>query len=152
MAPATLDAERIPGRYSVPAAIMCSLEVLAGVIWANSVVARAIWGAIFATFAVVMYWHFRRQFRKTLTSRLPLRGLKGWLLTLPSGLMILACLASALAALGLTAGVVAMLHDRPAALVLAGFPVVTVAAWADAAAWLELRRWQDSVGGNSADR
>jgi hypothetical protein len=137
---ARLDVERIPGRYSVPAGIICSLEALLGVVWAGSVEGRAISGVIFAALAAAMYWTFRRRFRKTLAKPLPRRGLKHWLLTLPGRLMVLAYLAYALALLGVTAGVIAMLHDRPAGFMLGACPAVMAGAWADAAAWLELRR------------
>lgn len=142
MAQSTLDAERVPGWYSVTVAIGCGLWVtLMAVVTHGSAVTRGIVGVVFVFIAAGLFWVFRVSFRRVLAKPLPRRGLTRWLTVQPVWLMVLACLGYGLALpLGVVAVVSSVESVPVAGFVLGAGPVCVLAGWAQAAGWLELQR------------
>jgi hypothetical protein len=147
MAAVTSHVGRIPWWYSLVAGIFCcSWVTLVVVALHGSAVVRGIFGVLFALLAAGSFWGSRVTFRRALARPLPRHAPGRWLVSLPGWLMVLVYLGYRLVVLGLIAVVLGVLFvRRPDGFLLGAGPVVVIAASAQAVAWLELRRRQDSL-------
>jgi hypothetical protein len=145
MPPSTLDAERIPRWFSVTIAVGCCLSVaLFAAITHGSALAREIVAVVSALVAAGMFWICRFNFRKLLAKQLPRRGPAHWLTTQPIPMMVLAYLAYVLAVVAIGAAAWSIAHLPVAGFLVGASPVFALVATTQIAAWLELRRRQDS--------
>jgi hypothetical protein len=146
VAPSTLGPECVPRWYSVTVAVGCCLWVtVMAAVTHGGAAARGIVGVVSACIAAGLFLVCRVNFRKLLAKPLPRRGLMCWLTAQPVWLMVLAYLAFGFAApLAVAAVVFSIAHLPVAGFLLGPAPVCVLAAWAQVAAWLELRRRQDA--------
>jgi hypothetical protein len=125
---------------------------LGGCLWVAEIVAvmhggalaRGIVAVIFALLTFCLFWICRASFRRLLARPLPRRGPGRWLTTQPVSMMVLGYLAYVLA-LMLAVGVFYSITHMPAAPFFFGAgPICLLGALPQIAAWLELRRRQDT--------
>lgn len=136
----------IPRWFAATLGVCLGGYVIGGVaVTHGSAVVRVVYGTVVAVVAAGLSWACRRQFRTVLAKPLPRRGPGRWMVTLPTGLMVAAKLACALAVVALSAVLLSLARVPTGPYYVAGVaPCVMLPAWAQAAAWLELRRRPDA--------